>query len=393
MGMLTVAVAVLALCLEGQGGSLNHPPSDAPIRQSVTAGDLVYASGILPVDAAGLAIDGDVKQQTRRVLERLSVVLAEAGSSIGNAASVTVYLRRPADFASMNEVYRTFWPENPPARTTVAADLELPGALVAVSAVGIRNRAERNIVHPADWVRSPSPYSYAIKSGDTLFLSGLLARRGRDNSLAAGDMASQTRTVMENAGELLREAGMSFTDVVSARVYITDAAAFQEMNAAYRAYFPAAPPARATVVTELMAPEFLVEIAMVAVAGGDRTAISTPAADGSPGRANPNLSSAIRVGNRLYLSGMLGNNETNKGDAADQTRETLARIGRTLNASGFDWSHLVDGVVYLTDMSRAEAMDSAYRQVLEAPYPARTTVGTRLVSPDGLVEIMFVAVK
>ena len=57
---------------------------------------------------------------------------------------------------------------------------------------------------------------------------------------------------------------------------------------------------------------------------------------GLAGRPSPNLSSAIRVGNRLYLSGITGNTPANKGDVKAQTTEVLARVGRTLQAAGFE---------------------------------------------------------
>jgi 2-iminobutanoate/2-iminopropanoate deaminase len=143
----------------------------------------------------------------------------------------------------------------------------------------------------------------------------------------------------------------------------------------------------------LTAPDLLVEITLVAVKDASRTAITTPNADGTPGKPNPNLSSAIRAGNRLYLAGMLGNTADTKGDVKAQTAETLARIGRTLKAAGYDWSHVVDGIVYLPQMSRFDEMNAAYREVFTKDFPARATVGTDLMGADGLVEIMFTAVK
>ena len=113
--------------------------------------------------------------------------------------------------------------------------------------VAIPNGAERTVIHPAGWIQSPNPYSYGIKSGDTLFLAGLISRNGKDNSVIEGDMAKQTTTVFENAAQILKTAGMSFDNVVSSRVYITDQAKFQDMNKVYQTYFPKDPPARATV--------------------------------------------------------------------------------------------------------------------------------------------------
>src|SRR5262249_43222182 len=161
-------------------------------------------------------------------------------------------------------------------------------------------------------------------------------------SVIKGDMTAQTRAVLDNGRAILEAAGMSYSDVVSSRVFITDNAQFQTMNAAYRPYFSASPPARATVRAGLMGADYQVEIAMVAVKDPQRKAVTTPNADGSPGSPGTSpLSSAVRVGNRLYLSGILGNSADNRNDVKAQTAETLARIGRTLTAAGFGWDDVV----------------------------------------------------
>ncbi|MCA1585296.1 MAG: hypothetical protein LC791_11200 [Acidobacteria bacterium] len=357
-----------------------------PFSAAVRADGLIYVAGTLSQDG------GDIRAQTRKVLEDMTQTLQKAGSSLANVASVQVYLTNASDFAAMNEVYATFWPKDPPVRTTIVAELVIPGALVEMSMVAVPNGGERVVVHPTDWIKSPNPYSYGIRSGDTLFLSGLVSRNGRDNAVVEGDMTAQTKTVLDNAGQLLKAAGLGFENVVSSRVFITDTTKFQEMNKVYQTYFTSAPPARATVVTPLMGPQYQVEITLTAVRGA-KSVVTTPAADGTPGKPSALLSSAIQVGNRLYVSGMLGNTAENKGNAEAQTVETLARIGRTLKAAGFDWSHVVDGVVYITDVSNFDAMNKAYRTVFTKDFPARATVRTGLVSADGLVEIMFVAAK
>lgn len=369
------------------------PDLGYPFSPAVRAGSLIYLAGTMAIDDQGKLATGDIRAQTRRVLDNLSAVLDASGSGLSNVVSVQVYLKSSADFQAMNEVYRGYFPKDPPARTTVVADFVLPGGLVEISMVAVPNGAERRVVHPDHWIKSPSPYSYGIQSGDTLFLSGLVSRNGKDNSVVAGDITTQTKTILDNAGEILKAAGMSHADVVSSRVFITDTELFQAMNAAYRGYFGQSPPARATVRSGLMGPQYLIEVTLVAVKGPKREAITTPNADGTPAQPSPNLSSAIRVGNRLYLSGMLGNTEATRADTAAQTRETLVRIGRTLKAAGFEWSHVVDGVVYLTDAGNFAAMNGAYREIFKADFPARATVQSGLVAPDGLVEIMFTAVK
>jgi reactive intermediate/imine deaminase len=355
-----------------------------PFSAAVKADGLIYVSGTL-------GSSGDVKAQTKQVLDNINATLKSAGSSLANAASMTVYLKNQSDFAAMNEVYRTYWTKDPPARTTVMLPL-LNEGLVEIAAVAVPDGGNRVVVNPSDWMVSPNPYSYGIKSGNTLFLAGLISRNGKDNSTIKGDMAAQTKTVMDNAAAVLKAGGMTFADVVSARIYLTDSAKFQDMNTVYRTYFPTDPPARATVKADLTSPDYVVEVTMVAVQGA-KTAFTTPAEDGKPGTKNPNLSSAIRVGNRLYVSGILGNTPANKGDVKAQTAEALARIGRTIKAAGFDWSHLVEGVVYLPDLTKFADMNTSYREPINKDLPARATVGAGLMNADGAVEIMFTAVK
>jgi 2-iminobutanoate/2-iminopropanoate deaminase len=356
-----------------------------PFSAAVKADGLIYVAGTL-------SAEGDIRAQTRKVLEDMSGVLQKSGSSLANVASVNVYLTKADDFAAMNEVYRTFWPKDPPVRTTIVSELVIPGALVEMSMVAIPNGGERVVIHPGDWIKSPNPYSYGIRSGDTLFLAGLVSSYGKDNSVVEGDMTAQTKTVLDNASQILKAAGMSFDNVVSSRVYITDGTKFQEMNKTYQTYFPKDPPARATVIAPLMGPQYVVEITLTASRLAKK-AITTPAADGSPGKPNPNLSSAIQVGNRLYVSGILGNTADNKGNTEAQTIELMNRVARTMKTAGFDWGNVADGIVYITDVKNFDAMNRGYRTIFTKDFPARATVRTGLVAADGLVEIMFVAAK
>jgi 2-iminobutanoate/2-iminopropanoate deaminase len=329
---------------------------------------------------------GDVAAQTREVIDRLGARLVAAGSSLEQVASVTVYLKSAGDFAAMNDAYRPYWPKDPPTRTTVIADLVLPDALVEIALIAVPNGAERVVIHPADWQRSPNPYSYAIRTGDTLFLSGLVSRNGRDNSVVQGDVPAQTRVVLESAGELLTAAGMTHADVVSARVFLPDVATFDQMNQEYRKYFPSSPPVRATVRAGLAGPQYLVEMTLIA-SSAPRVVVEPDA------NRNPNLSTAIVAGRRVYLSGMLGNRPDNADDAGAQTTETLARIRRALEAAGCSPADVVDSLVYLSDLGAYAAMNDAYRAFFRTAFPARATVRSGLFAPDGLVEIMMTAVK
>lgn len=365
-----------------------------PFSSAVKAGGFVYVAGAIGDGTTPLP-KGDVKAQTKQTLDGIARTLKEAGSSLANAASVTVYLRNASDAAAMNEVYATYFPANPPARTTVIVTQPLASAdgLVEISMVAIPDGGERTVIHPDGWAKVPSPYSYGIKSGNTLFLAGLVSRNGVTNANVPGDLTAQTKTVLDNGAAILKQAGMTYNDVVSARVFIADAAMFQTMNAAYRPYFGDVPPARLTVKAGLPGADYAIEVSMVAVKDASRTAITTPNADGTAGRANPNLSSAIRVGNTLYISGIIGNTAATRGDLKAQSTEILNRVDRTLKAAGFAKSDIVDATVFMSDMTKFGDMNEVYRPWFGSRFPARATVGIGPVGDDILLEMMFVAVK
>src|SRR5690348_7249061 len=238
-----------------------------PFSTAVKAGGFIYVSGSIGKNGV---VSGDVKQQTRDTLDGIDATLKAGGSSLANAASITVYLTSAADVPAMNEVYATYFKSAPPARTTVIVTqpLALPAGLVEISAVGIPLGAERTIIHPEGWAKVPAPYSYGIRSGNTLFMSGLVSRNGRDNSAVPGDMTAQTKVVMDNAGEILKAAGMGFGDVVQSRVWY-DAPNNRELNPVYGSYFEGmSPPVRAAVRAGMPGKDYLLEVCMVGVKDG-----------------------------------------------------------------------------------------------------------------------------
>lgn len=116
------------------------PPPKGPYSPAVRAGDFVYVSGQTPRDpVTGELLGNDVASQTRGTIANLQRVLEQAGASLADVISVTVYLQRSDDWDAMNAVYRDVFRGPYPSRTTVGADLR--GILVEISAVAYRPTA------------------------------------------------------------------------------------------------------------------------------------------------------------------------------------------------------------------------------------------------------------
>ena len=98
-----------------------------PYSHVVEAGGFLFVSGMLPTDPERkLAITDDIKAATELVLNNIGKALESVGSGLDKVVKATVFLRDVSDFNAMNDVYRTFFPEKPPARSCVAVR-EIPG--------------------------------------------------------------------------------------------------------------------------------------------------------------------------------------------------------------------------------------------------------------------------
>jgi len=116
----------------------NAPRAIGPYSQAVRADGLVFTAGQIGLDPSTMEmVAGGVEEQTRQVLTNLKSVLEAAGSSLGRVVKTTVFLTDMANFAAMNAIYAEFYPDEPPARSAVAAAGLPKGALVEIEAVAL----------------------------------------------------------------------------------------------------------------------------------------------------------------------------------------------------------------------------------------------------------------
>ncbi len=137
-----------------------------------------------------------------------------------------------------------------------------------------------------------------------------------------------------------------------------------------------------------MNPVFKVEIQCVAERGADRSVV---VAEGASLPRSP-YSPAIRVGEHVYLAGMVGRGPDGyaKGEAETQTRQTLANLRATLAAAGMDFANVNAIHVFVPQIVHAEAVGSVIEELVGSGL-SRTVIGAGLMGPDALVEIMMFA--
>ncbi|MGH7665093.1 MAG: RidA family protein [Gemmatimonadaceae bacterium] len=112
------------------------PSAIGPYSQGVVAGGFLFTAGQIPLDpATGEMVDGDIVQQTERVLANLAEVLGSAGAGWSDVVKTTVFLHDLADFPRMNEVYARVLGKSTPARSTVQVEGLPRGALVEIDAI------------------------------------------------------------------------------------------------------------------------------------------------------------------------------------------------------------------------------------------------------------------
>lgn len=113
----------------------NAPAAIGPYSQAILAGNMVYASGQIPVDpATGAVVESNITAQAEQVMQNIGAILAAAGTDYAHVVKTTCFLADMGDFATFNEIYARYFTENP-ARSCVAVKTLPKGVLVEVEVI------------------------------------------------------------------------------------------------------------------------------------------------------------------------------------------------------------------------------------------------------------------
>lgn len=116
------------------------PAAVGPYSQAIRSGSLLFCAGQIPLDPqSGQIVSGDISAQTKRVLDNVSAVLRAENLNFGHVVKTTIFLTDMGDFQTVNEIYATYFRDNPPARSTVQVSALPKGAKVEIEVIAVAN--------------------------------------------------------------------------------------------------------------------------------------------------------------------------------------------------------------------------------------------------------------
>ncbi len=402
------------------------PRPMANYSEAFKAGNLVFAAGQLASDFVtgvpheastnkGFPFYGsEIKQQTRYILDNLRTTFESAGSSLENIVKAQVFMMDMNDFNAFDEVWKEYFGDNVPARTTVGTSELLgagPAQLLEVDLIGHTNEVDHEvIVSPGP--RPMANYTEAIRVGNLVFAAGQIANdfvtgvpaEARINPAFpyyGSDIKLQTRFILENFKKTFGAANSSLSNVVKAQVFMRNLHDFNAFDEVWKEYFAESPPPRTTVgTTELLGsgPDQLLEIDLIAHTNDTTKRVVKSDAP----RPIAAYSEAVVVDDLVFAAGQLASDfvtgipEEARANPAfpyygsnikSQTRFILENCRQTFEAAGSSLANVFKAQVFMTDMRDFNAFDEVWKENFPVP-PARTTVGTTgLLVKDALVEI------
>lgn len=238
---------------------------------AVRAGDFIFLAGQVPTDwKTGIAPEARVDpnfwegnkidREARLTLKNMAVTLEAAGSSLEDVVKVQIYLSDINDVPRLDRVWREFFPTNAPARTIYPIRaLGVAEGRIEINFAALRSggKIRKQVIETATARTSPFGETQAVRAGDFLFLSGLMAiddkglvEAARVNPAYPHDRdsaAAQMTDIMEQAQAICRAAGTDLSRAVRMLTVHTDLSESYRAAAAAAPYFPDGPPASTTV--------------------------------------------------------------------------------------------------------------------------------------------------
>ncbi|HXG13198.1 MAG TPA: RidA family protein [Gemmataceae bacterium] len=357
----------------------------------VMVGKTVYVSG-----KGDYRPDAPFPEKVKNCLNEVRKTLQTAGLDMEHVVKSFVYLEDHDRFTEFNKYYAAFFPNDPPARTTLGV-AQVPGeSRLEITCIAYSDLAgKKRIGDPPRGL----PFSPGILAGDMLYISG------KGDHLPDGShpatFEAQVRQAMRNVETTLKQAGLDFRHVVMSHVFLDNYDNLAVADKVYREFFKAGDePACATVFVDWIPGGSHVEVTCMATTDLSARKVVRPAGlKGGPLDAAVTGSPAVWAGNTLYLSGLSGFRPREGAAAAGPLDEQVRQLARNhtmvLEAAGLKLDDIVAGWVYLRDMKDYQEMNAIYREYFSRGPGARTCLmpNTGIEKNEVRVRASFIAAR
>lgn len=358
----------------------------------------LFASGVAVGKTVYVAGKGDYRPddefpvKVENCLNEIRKTLQVGGLDLEHVVKSFVYLEDHEKFPEFNEHYAKFFPNDPPARTTLGVP-HVPGpSRLEITCIAYADLSEKKPIGdpPAGF-----PFSPGILAGDTLYVSG------KGDHLPGGGhpetFEEQVRQSMRNVAATLEQAGLDFRHVVMSHVFLDKYENFEVANRVYREFFEEGnEPACATVFVDWIPGGSHVEVTCIATTDLSKRKVVRPTGLSAGSTAGMvSASPAVWAGNTLYLSGLSGFKGDDAAELEGQVRQMARNHIVVLEEAGLTLEDIVSGCVYLRDMDDYQPMNAIYREYFSRGPGVRTCLmpNSGYEKQNVLVRASFIAAR
>ena len=354
----------------------------AKFPQTRQVGDTLYLSAQGNRNPKTGERSSDMGAATRQVMLNLKRELDANGYDFSDVVASHVWLTDLGKYQQMNSVYRSFFSNQFPVRTTVGVS-GLPGeSPVQIAMVAFKG--PRKVIFPHGATPADLPFSPGILAGDTLYLSGHAGIDPQTGKLVEGDMRTHVLQTLRNTQGVLQAAGMDFEHVVSAYVFVQDLDQFSEASEAYLSVFDTEPrPARMPMGVAAIPLNSPVEITLIA----SRKPRQALLGEGQP--FSGGYSRGLLNGDTLHLAGIY----RRKGTIQDQVDSALEWIRSLLTAGDMGVENMAELRVYLSDINNETMVREACKKHFSVSSPALSVIGVPRLPADCEIMMGVVAAR
>ena len=376
----------------GSFSALGH--GHLPFRQAVRHGDVVYVTGQVAVEEK----PSPMPQQTRIAMANMKAVLDQVGATMADVVQTTSYYVGLEGLRESALIQSREFPSAVASTAVVVPALVEPRFLVeieAIAVVGARKDVAR--LPGRDPLGVAGPACQAVRCGNTIYVSGLVATDHQGGVLHPGDMPRQAGATMERMQSVLGQLGATLDDVVHTDVYFVGAKGWKEAAQVRGRYFKVGPTSTGVVIPTLAEAGYLIQIDAIAVANTPKqyADASTPNVVEKL-RLDVPFRQGVKCGNTIHTSGQVALGENGEAlhptDIAGQTRVAMENIRALLAEFGATTEDVVRKNTYyvgVKDYRRTVPIRAEYFKT----GTCATGVGVDgLVVPGLLIEMEVVAI-